>query len=317
MIKKFLKILTVVLCIVMAMMSTGCSKIIGGVLDKFLYKEKESIPVQPAIDPFEKITVQFSGENGKGIATIIVNGDLKESDFTVENNGSLKNDDSVKITYNVTGNYKEYTVQSLTEPKQENNAVNPFEYVDVYFSGVNGKGFAHISTMSTEFSPIYFYLEGVNGTLKNGDTVVIKFDTAQFSIYHHGYSLIKDSHTYVVSGLEGTAVDVPDNSLPYDLQVTGSANGFILPYSNVQYYDEAFLSTFTDKQLKFARNEITARHGRKFVTAELQNYFETTPWYEAKYEPTYFDNYIFDTMNQFEKGNMETIKKIEQARKAN
>ena len=241
MIKKFLKILTVVLCIVMAMMSTGCSKIIGGVLDKFLYKEKESFSVQPAIDPFEKITVQFSGENGKGIATIIVNGDLKESDFTVENNGSLK----------------------------------------------------------------------------NGDTVVIKFDTAQFSIYHPGYSLIKDSHTYVVSGLEGTAVDVPDNSLPYDLQVTGSANGFILPYSNVQYYDEAFLSTFTDKQLKFARNEITARHGRKFVTAELQNYFETTPWYEAKYEPTYFDNHIFDTMNQFEKGNMETIKKIEQARKAN
>ncbi len=279
--------------------------------------------------PFDSITVEFSGENGKGVAVLVVNdknASINGDDFTIENNGNLKNGDIVTVTFD-DGKKKEsatYTVYSLTEsatqestPAPQGKVVNPFEYVDIYFMGTNGKGSAYISTISSEFSAIYYRLEGANGTLKNGDRVIVKFDKEQFAIYHPEYTILNDSYAYTVSGLEGNLAEVPDTGLPYDLQVEGSANGYILPYSNVRYYDEAFLSTLTDKQLKFARNEITARHGRKFVTAELQNYFETTPWYVATYEPTYFDKYIFETMNEYEKGNMEIIKKIEQARKAN
>jgi hypothetical protein len=41
--------------------------------------------------------------------------------------------------------------------------------------------------------------------------------------------------------------------------------------------------------LDIMRNEIFARHGRRFHTPELQNYFDNQPWYRAMYSPDEFD----------------------------
>ncbi len=37
-----------------------------------------------------------------------------------------------------------------------------------------------------------------------------------------------------------------------------------------------------------ARNEIYARHGRKFKDKTLQKYFDEKSWYEGEYEPDEF-----------------------------
>lgn len=50
-------------------------------------------------------------------------------------------------------------------------------------------------------------------------------------------------------------------------------NTFILPESEYQYLSESDLSNLTLKGLCYAKNEIYARHGRKFKSKELQEYF--------------------------------------------
>ena len=46
------------------------------------------------------------------------------------------------------------------------------------------------------------------------------------------------------------------------------------------------LSNLTLKGLCYAKNEIYARHGRKFKAKELQNYFNWQEWYDGIYEPS-------------------------------
>jgi serine/threonine-protein kinase len=48
------------------------------------------------------------------------------------------------------------------------------------------------------------------------------------------------------------------------------------------------LSGYSPLFLDLLRNAIFARHGRKFVTPELQSYFNRQPWYSARYQPNKF-----------------------------
>lgn len=330
------KIVIVMMCVILVALSTGCGKIFDTVKGfipnadvEIQGGEKPNTTItqqaeKTIIDPFEKIYVVFSGETGKGNAKVIINDNsvgLKESYFSILPNNTLKNGDIIVVTFNAAlysienPEYQavkvanEYTVSNLSS--QQVISANPFDYVTISFTGVNGNGYAQITSASDVFKTMFFYVSGTNGYLKNGDVVTIKFNSSQFTLINSNYVIAKDYEQYTVTGL----TDKVDESLPYDLQVQGSRNGYILPESNSKLYSEEFLSTLTDKQLKYARNEVTARRGRIFTTKELQDYFETRSWYHATYDPEYFDANIFDKMNAYEKGNMELIKKIEKARK--
>ena len=65
----------------------------------------------------------------------------------------------------------------------------------------------------------------------------------------------------------------------------------------------------SDNQLWIAKNEIYARHGRKFKNASIQKYFESKSWY--KVNPNY--NYADDSANltQIEKTNLLKILKYQ------
>ena len=65
------------------------------------------------------------------------------------------------------------------------------------------------------------------------------------------------------------------------------------------------------EQLGLARNEIFARHGRMFDTAEIQQYFDSRSWYVPKYAPAEFDAMGDGIFNEYEKYNMESIKALE------
>ena len=67
----------------------------------------------------------------------------------------------------------------------------------------------------------------------------------------------------------------------------------------------------TGEQLRLARNEIYARYGRMFKTAELQAYFDAQPWYVPKYTPKEFDAIEDDVLNPYEKYNLALIKSLE------
>lgn len=88
---------------------------------------------------------------------------------------------------------------------------------------------------------------------------------------------------------------------------------FIFYDANIRYLDETELYGMSPFECKLARNEIFARHGRKFSTAEIANYFNTKRWYAASIEPEDFDESCF---NDFERKNIAMIKKYEDDGKA-
>ncbi len=68
-----------------------------------------------------------------------------------------------------------------------------------------------------------------------------------------------------------------------------AANAYILPHSSTVPLTEADLAGLSEKDLKRARNEIFARHGRRFDDPELQRYFDAQPWYKGTIDPEDFD----------------------------
>lgn len=65
-------------------------------------------------------------------------------------------------------------------------------------------------------------------------------------------------------------------------------------------------------ELCLARNEIYARHGRKFKDEKIQEYFDNKDWYEGIYSPEEFDA-MTSPLNDIERANAETIQSYERA----
>lgn len=83
-----------------------------------------------------------------------------------------------------------------------------------------------------------------------------------------------------------------------------SSSDYILPDSSDSYISDKDLEKLTDDQITLARNEIYARHGRKFNDQTLQNYFNSKSWYHGTVDPDAFDDSVF---NQYERANIDKI----------
>ncbi|HSU12760.1 YARHG domain-containing protein [Longimicrobium sp.] len=77
------------------------------------------------------------------------------------------------------------------------------------------------------------------------------------------------------------------------------------------------LLTFEDLQgksswdLDVLRNEIYARHGRRFENRALQSYFDSQPWYKGVYSP---DRFREDQLNPVERANASLIREFQSSR---
>ena len=79
---------------------------------------------------------------------------------------------------------------------------------------------------------------------------------------------------------------------------------YILPDSNTAYLTEADLAGLTKEELRLARNELYARHGRKFKDEGLNQYFSAKSWYRPSIEPDQFNESVF---NEYEIANRKLI----------
>ena len=79
---------------------------------------------------------------------------------------------------------------------------------------------------------------------------------------------------------------------------------YILPESASRLLTEADLENLTQEDLRIARNEIYARHGRKFLDEGLQEYFNGKSWYNGTIEP---DDFKEDMLSEIERTNEDTI----------
>lgn len=93
---------------------------------------------------------------------------------------------------------------------------------------------------------------------------------------------------------------------------TDRDTAYIFPDSDTTWisYDE--MKDKTTEELRIGRNEIYARHGRKFASKDLQDYFGKQTWYHGTVASEDFDEW---QLNQYERDNISIIKNLEFQRK--
>lgn len=73
-----------------------------------------------------------------------------------------------------------------------------------------------------------------------------------------------------------------------DIASFADEEDYIFPYSDIEYLQEWELYDLSAQELKIARNEIYARHGRMFQDDSLQAYFNSCNWYTPSIAPEDF-----------------------------
>ncbi|RKD30456.1 YARHG domain-containing protein [Lacrimispora algidixylanolytica] len=117
------------------------------------------------------------------------------------------------------------------------------------------------------------------------------------SWYYYGYQTIDDLYKAVVtSNLDSyNHEDNVDKSIaPQTVkeEEIATKSGYILPNSDTKLLTKDDLKGLTAEECKIARNEIYARHGRKFKDQDIQSYFDALDWYKGTISPEDFDESV-------------------------
>lgn len=85
-------------------------------------------------------------------------------------------------------------------------------------------------------------------------------------------------------------------------------NEYVLPDSAKRKLKKSDLKGLSIEELRIARNEIYARHGRMFDDKKLQKYFDSQSWYDGTVPASEFSE---DVLSSVEKKNVAFIRQFE------
>jgi len=104
---------------------------------------------------------------------------------------------------------------------------------------------------------------------------------------------------------------IPTSEHVFAAQVSyqSESGSYLLPDSSTRYLTERDLRGMSVEELRIARNEIYARHGRKFTSADLNAYFSAQNWYTPLIEAAAFSD---NMLSALEMKNVELIYAVEQ-----
>ena len=123
-----------------------------------------------------------------------------------------------------------------------------------------------------------------------------------------------DKDIVVNAGGTGSADEkskMQDSQTTEDSQTVQNTEDYIFPNSSSVLLTDAEVSGISKDQLRIGRNEILARHGRRFNDQALQQYFDSKSWYNGTISPDEFDSNLDSRLNDVERANIEIIKKYE------
>jgi len=150
-----------------------------------------------------------------------------------------------------------------------------------------------------------YYMTATDGTFE-AEIDVTKYegyDTTDIRILISGDNLVSDgiliSPTSVKNSATATAVATKTTIS------SAISDNYIISDSSTRVISESELTDLTPWQLKVARNEIYARHGREFVHKDLQCYFGKKGWYKAD------ASFSESSLSATETKNIATIKAYE------
>ena len=92
---------------------------------------------------------------------------------------------------------------------------------------------------------------------------------------------------------------------------SNSENGMIFPDSSEVEIASADIKKLSDEDLRYAVNEIYARHGYIFKDDQLRTYYEQYDWYKETVKPEDFSDSVF---NEVEKRNVQMLQQERDAR---
>lgn len=93
-----------------------------------------------------------------------------------------------------------------------------------------------------------------------------------------------------------------------DLVAESNSGDYIIPDSDTRKLTTEDIEDLSLRELNYAKNEIYARHGRKFDSPELRAFFESKSWYKGTIDPSDFSDNV---LNQAERANVYLIKEME------
>ena len=145
--------------------------------------------------------------------------------------------------------------------------------------------------------------------------ITVKFSYATGNVpYDDNTEIANDS---ISEEDEETEEEMPENEVPSDdvseVEPSESEDSvigedFILEYSDSRYITKDDLHGLSKEELSYARNEIYARHGRRFKDEALQQYFDSKDWYEGTIAPEDFSESM---LNDYEIENAGVILEYE------
>ena len=84
---------------------------------------------------------------------------------------------------------------------------------------------------------------------------------------------------------------------------------YIFAEADTRYLTQEEVDKLSLQAVCYAKNEIYARHGRKFLSTELQEYFNDKSWYQGTVEAEKFSPSVF---NKYESDNIQILVKAEE-----
>lgn len=133
----------------------------------------------------------------------------------------------------------------------------------------------NMMTFTKTYSSIEEAYNNIDGNLKNSEKQALKAD----------YDININDDT---SGNKGSSINT----------------NYLIPDSDTKYLTDADISHLSKDELRFARNEIYARHGRRFKSSDLQSYFDSQSWYSGTINA---DDFSEASLNKYEKANIQFI----------
>lgn len=197
-----------------------------------------------------------------------------------------------------TGSITGYVYESYLSTSQSGNSTSSSDESDVKVTETNDTVYATTGVNVRDYPSSSS--GNVIATLTSGQQVTRIGTTSS------GWSKIKVGNVtgYVYSSYLST-------SKPGSGSGSSTQTGYILPESNTRVYSKSELSSLSASQLRLARNEIYARHGRKFNDADLQEYFNNCSWYSGTVDPATFDANVTSYLNSYELANLQLITELE------
>lgn len=277
-----------------------------------VYADNYKVSTTCLVDPDESVTYAnlSAGRNIEGKVYADINPD-GASNIEVECGNVVV---AVKGGTQVESKSGNSAEKKVPDSKSQSNGDN---LIDSYSRGIGPK--CGLSVWSADEKGIFFAIGiGSSGYLAYVDMrdCVAEWTGDNTAVYTEEYGNSTYNLTFTVQ--EDGYITLSEN-VPYSEEFSLAGDyikdsmaeehcEFVFPEDNVFPIDSSDLEGKTAVECKIARNEIYARHGRRFNDEQLQGYFDICSWYEGTVAPEAFSEAM---LNEVEKSNLQVISEYE------